>query len=80
MYIIVEGGVNVRLRRYNIAHKEENPVVVSLYDGVQFGELSLQTTYKPKGLLRTLVSKNENAPTNLKMLGKEISNSIATTK
>lgn len=41
MYIILRGGVHVRIKRINIAGEQENPVVVSLYDGLQFGELAL---------------------------------------
>jgi hypothetical protein len=41
MYIILRGGVHVRIKRNNIAGELENPVVVSLYDGLQFGELAL---------------------------------------
>jgi len=41
MYIILRGGVHVRIKRTNIAGVQENPVVVSLYDGMQFGELAL---------------------------------------
>ena len=44
MYIIIKGGVNVRIKRKNINGDIENPVVVTLYDGSQFGELALMHT------------------------------------
>lgn len=34
MYIIMRGGVHVRIKRINIAGVFENPVVISLYDGL----------------------------------------------
>jgi hypothetical protein len=41
MYIIVRGGCHVRIRRETSDGRIENPVVVTMYDGMQFGELAL---------------------------------------
>lgn len=35
------GGCHVRIKRVDLDGKVENPVVHTMYDGVQFGELAL---------------------------------------
>ena len=58
MYIIVRGGCHVRIRRETMDGSFENPVVHTMYDGIQFGELALmQTSEKPKGLAATLMKQ-----------------------
>lgn len=60
MYIIIKGGVHVRIKRVNINGEEENPVFVTLYDGTQFGELALNAVdKKPTGLIATLMGDDQ---------------------
>jgi hypothetical protein len=60
MYIIIRGGVNVRIRRVNLDGKIENPVVTAMYDGEKFGDLALMNAPKPKGLVATLLKAGDD--------------------
>lgn len=46
MYIIIKGAVHVRIKQEQPDGKITNPVVVTLYDGTQFGELALNAVEK----------------------------------
>ncbi|KRX08424.1 Cyclic nucleotide-binding protein [Pseudocohnilembus persalinus] len=46
MYIIIKGAVHVRIKQEQEDGKITNPVVVTLYDGTQFGELALNAIEK----------------------------------
>lgn len=58
MYIILRGACHVRVQN---SHMEEHPVVVTLYDGQQFGELALIDTKdnKSKVLKANVSGKGE---------------------
>lgn len=43
MYVIIRGGCHVRIKRITNDGREENPVIVSIYDGIQFGELAFMS-------------------------------------
>lgn len=58
MYIIIKGGCHVRFKRVNLDGTVENPVVASIYDGQQFGDLALMNQQKPRGLTATLMKTN----------------------
>lgn len=54
MYIIIRGACHVRIKHIKQDGQENDLVVATLYDGMQFGELALMNAKKPDNMIKSI--------------------------
>lgn len=54
MYVIIRGACHVRIKTVKPDGGEDNQVVATLYDGMQFGELALMNAKKSNNLIKRI--------------------------